>query len=49
MHTLPLFENMPTLPIKNVCGGRFMSGGQMDKDQYKNVSTQKLEKKCIGK
>jgi hypothetical protein len=41
--------NISPLPIKNVCGGRFMSGGQMEKAQYNNVSTKKLDKKCIGK
>jgi hypothetical protein len=34
---------------QNVYGGRFMNGGQMDKNQYKNFLTQKLDKKCIGK
>ena len=34
---------------QNVCGGRFMNGGQMDKAQYENILTQKLDKKCIRK
>jgi hypothetical protein len=46
--TLILQEYQPNTH-KNVCGGRYMSGGQMDKAQYKNVLTWKLDKKCIGK
>jgi hypothetical protein len=46
--TLTLQEDKPSTH-QNVCGGRFMSGGQMDKAQYKNVLTQKLDKQCIGK
>ena len=46
--TLILQEDKPSTH-QNVGGGRFMSGGQMDKTQYENVVTQKLDKKCIGK
>jgi hypothetical protein len=46
--TLRLQEDKPSTH-QNVCGGRFMSGGQMDKTQYKNDLTQKLDKQCIGK
>jgi hypothetical protein len=38
--TLRLQEDKPSTH-QNVCGGRFMSGGQMDKAQHKNVLTQK--------
>jgi hypothetical protein len=34
---------------QNVFQGRFMSGGQMDKAQSKNVLTQKRDKQCIRK
>jgi hypothetical protein len=46
--TLILQEDNPNTH-QNVCGGRFMSGGQMNKDQYKNDLTQKLDKQCMGK
>jgi hypothetical protein len=46
--TLIIQENKPSTH-QNVCGGRFMNGGQMDKTQYKNDLTQKLDKQCIGK
>jgi hypothetical protein len=46
--TLRLQEDKPSTH-QNVCGGRFMSGGQMDKAWYKNVLTQKLDKQCIRK
>ena len=36
--TLRLQEDKPSTH-QNVCGGRFMSGVQMDKTQYKNVLT----------
>jgi hypothetical protein len=46
--TLRLREDNPNTH-QNVYVGMFMNGGQMDKTQYKNVLTHKLDKQCIEK
>jgi hypothetical protein len=46
--TLRLQEDKPNTH-QNVCGGRFMSVGRMEKTQYMNYLTHNLDKQCIGK